>query len=79
MNCSIKFCLKIHFRRLKYEYSDSSVKDIDLIRSLSREAAHQLLVKASDIANSDDKKRNLGEKAARRDPDFVCVHIRRLV
>ena len=44
-----------------------------------REAAHQLLVKASDIADSDDKKRNLGEKAARRDPDFVCVHIRRSV
>merc|ERR1712032_1745893 len=41
-----------------------------------REAAHQLLVKASADANPDKKRRGRG-KAARRDVDFVCVHIRR--
>ena len=48
--------------------------------SLSRDAAHQLLVKASSSRVSKaEKKKKKDEKAAGRDADFVCVHIRRLV
>ena len=47
---------------------------------MSRDAAHQLLVKAnSATVFKPDKKKKKGEKAAGRDADFVCVHIRRLV
>ena len=42
--------------------------------SLFRDAAHQLLIKASRVFKPDKKKKKRVE-----DADFVCVHIRRLV
>jgi len=56
--------------------SISKIRAAFTFRRKFREAAHQLLVKASDISKSDNK-RSQGEKAAKKDPDFVCVHIRR--
>ena len=63
---------------VRLQNQDIQTRQLRKLMSLSREAAHQLLVKASDIAKSDNK-RSQGEKAAKKDPDFVCVHIRRSV
>ena len=74
-----KFRLSFQVVRLRKKNIQTVQWENYLTRPLSREAAHQLLVKASDIAKPNDKKRGRSEKAAKRDPDFVCVHIRRLV
>ena len=75
---SYSFCQKICFNYLERRLFNHFCKDNDLVRSFFREAAHKLLVKASENANPDNKRSGRG-KAARRDVDFVCVHIRRSV